>query len=152
MGDSIREQSEEYQDPREEFLVEYQEETQLYIQEIQSDAGMPQDTANENLCKHTTCIKIPSYTKLRNGSYKVAKEYMDSHFPNLEKKLFPTKGKPSKGASGKRTSIGTIIKEIIIPHMKGNIILNTEFVLIEHAHMQGFLLGRYYQRMYGIDI
>ncbi|MBW0571788.1 hypothetical protein O181_111503 [Austropuccinia psidii MF-1] len=34
MGDAIREQSDEDQDPREEFLVEYQEETPLEIQDI----------------------------------------------------------------------------------------------------------------------
>ncbi|MBW0536031.1 hypothetical protein O181_075746 [Austropuccinia psidii MF-1] len=49
-------------------------------------------------------------------------------------------------------SIGTIIKEIIIPHRKGNIRLNPEFVVLDDAHIQGFLLGTYYQRMYGIDI
>ncbi|MBW0558143.1 hypothetical protein O181_097858 [Austropuccinia psidii MF-1] len=53
MGDAIREQSHEEEDPREEFLVEYQEETPLEIQDIQLEAGMPQDTSNKNLCKHT---------------------------------------------------------------------------------------------------
>ncbi|MBW0573865.1 hypothetical protein O181_113580 [Austropuccinia psidii MF-1] len=51
MGDAIREPSDDDQDPREEFLVEYQEETPL--DDIQLEAGMPQDTANQNLCKHT---------------------------------------------------------------------------------------------------
>ncbi|MBW0464950.1 hypothetical protein O181_004665 [Austropuccinia psidii MF-1] len=50
------------------------------------------------------------------------------------------------------TSIGTIIQEMIIPHRKGNIRLNPEFVVLEDAHIQGFLVGTYYQRMYGIDI
>ncbi|MBW0499584.1 hypothetical protein O181_039299 [Austropuccinia psidii MF-1] len=50
------------------------------------------------------------------------------------------------------TSIGTIIKEIIIPHRKGNIRLNPEFVVLEDAHIQGLLMGTDYQRMYGIDI
>ncbi|MBW0536638.1 hypothetical protein O181_076353 [Austropuccinia psidii MF-1] len=53
MGDAIREQSDEEQDPREEFLVEYKEEKPLEIQELQLEAGMPQETANKNLCKHT---------------------------------------------------------------------------------------------------
>ncbi|MBW0460513.1 hypothetical protein O181_000228 [Austropuccinia psidii MF-1] len=53
MGDAIREQSDEDKDPREEFLVEYQEESPLEIQEIQLEAGMPQDTANKILFKHT---------------------------------------------------------------------------------------------------
>ncbi|MBW0469549.1 hypothetical protein O181_009264 [Austropuccinia psidii MF-1] len=35
MGDAIREQSDEDQDPREDFIVEYQEETPLEIQDIQ---------------------------------------------------------------------------------------------------------------------
>ncbi|MBW0545033.1 hypothetical protein O181_084748 [Austropuccinia psidii MF-1] len=52
MGDAIREKSDEDQDSREKFLVEYQE-TLLEIQDIQLGAGMPQDTANNNLCKHT---------------------------------------------------------------------------------------------------
>ncbi|MBW0495796.1 hypothetical protein O181_035511 [Austropuccinia psidii MF-1] len=49
MGDAIREQSDDYQDPREEFLVEYQEETPLEIQAIQLEAGMPQDTESKKL-------------------------------------------------------------------------------------------------------
>ncbi|MBW0503200.1 hypothetical protein O181_042915 [Austropuccinia psidii MF-1] len=82
----------------------------------------------------------------------VARNYLDKHFSNWEKQLLPTKEKNFKSASGKMTSIGTIIKEIIIPHRKGNFRLNTEFVVLEDAHIQGFLLGKYYQRMYGIDI
>ncbi|MBW0578681.1 hypothetical protein O181_118396 [Austropuccinia psidii MF-1] len=49
MGEAIRDQSDDEQDPREEFLVEYQEETPLGIQDIQLKAGMPQDTAKKNL-------------------------------------------------------------------------------------------------------
>ncbi|MBW0580668.1 hypothetical protein O181_120383 [Austropuccinia psidii MF-1] len=49
-------------------------------------------------------------------------------------------------------SIGTIGKEIIIPHRKGNIRLNPDFALLDNAHIQGSLLGTNYQRMYGIDI
>ncbi|MBW0498102.1 hypothetical protein O181_037817 [Austropuccinia psidii MF-1] len=48
--------------------------------------------------------------------------------------------------------IGTIIKEIIIPHRKGSMRLNPDFVVFDDAHIQGILLGTYYQRMYGIDI
>ncbi|MBW0480483.1 hypothetical protein O181_020198 [Austropuccinia psidii MF-1] len=50
------------------------------------------------------------------------------------------------------TSIGTIIKEGSIPHSKGNIRLNPEFVVLNDAHIQWFLLGTDYQRIYGIDI
>ncbi|MBW0467828.1 hypothetical protein O181_007543 [Austropuccinia psidii MF-1] len=50
------------------------------------------------------------------------------------------------------TSIGTIIKEMLIPHRKGNIRLNSEFVVLHDAHIQGFLLGTDYERMYCIDI
>ncbi|MBW0505689.1 hypothetical protein O181_045404 [Austropuccinia psidii MF-1] len=50
------------------------------------------------------------------------------------------------------TSIGTIIKEIIIPHRKSNIRLNPEFIVLDDAHTQGFFLGTDYQRRYGIDI
>ncbi|MBW0492130.1 hypothetical protein O181_031845 [Austropuccinia psidii MF-1] len=50
------------------------------------------------------------------------------------------------------TFIGTIIKEIIILHRKGNIRLNPEFVVLDDAHMEGFLLGTDYQRIDGIDI
>ncbi|MBW0499009.1 hypothetical protein O181_038724 [Austropuccinia psidii MF-1] len=50
------------------------------------------------------------------------------------------------------TSIGTIIKELILPHRKGNIRVNPEFFVVEDSYIQGFLLGTDYQRMYGIDI
>ncbi|MBW0548610.1 hypothetical protein O181_088325 [Austropuccinia psidii MF-1] len=50
------------------------------------------------------------------------------------------------------TSIWTIIKEIIIPHRKGNIRLNPELLVPDYSHIQGFLMGTDYQRMYGIDI
>ncbi|MBW0549353.1 hypothetical protein O181_089068 [Austropuccinia psidii MF-1] len=180
MGDSIREPSDDDQDPRAEYLVEYQEETPLEIQDIQLEAGMPQDTAHKNLCKHTQDAQTFLVTPTKGMEYIhgtapkmavcidnaqhpliidsgahcsiVARNYLDNHFPNLEKQLLPTKANNFKSASGKMTSIGTIIKEIIIPHRKGNIRLNPELVVLEDAHIQGFLLGTDYQRMYGIDI
>ncbi|MBW0491851.1 hypothetical protein O181_031566 [Austropuccinia psidii MF-1] len=113
MGDGFREQSDEEQDPREEFLVEYQEKTPLEIQDIQLEAGMPQDTANKNLCKNTqdaqTFLVTPSKgmayihgkaTKIAfgidnaqhsliidNGEHCsiVARNYLENHFPNWEK-------------------------------------------------------------------
>ncbi|MBW0465385.1 hypothetical protein O181_005100 [Austropuccinia psidii MF-1] len=45
------------------------------------------------------------------------------------------------------TFIGTIIKEIIIPHRKVTIRLNPGFVVLEDAHKQGFLLGTDCQRI-----
>ncbi|MBW0547723.1 hypothetical protein O181_087438, partial [Austropuccinia psidii MF-1] len=69
MGDAIRESSDDDQDPRDEFLVEYQEETQLEIQDIQLEAGMPQDTANKNLCKHTQDAQTFLLTPTKGMSY-----------------------------------------------------------------------------------
>ncbi|MBW0589688.1 hypothetical protein O181_129403 [Austropuccinia psidii MF-1] len=180
MGDSIREPSDDDQDPREEFLVEYQEETPLEIQDIQLEAGMPQDTANKNLCKHTqdaqtflvtptkgmayihgTATKMTVYIEnaqhaliIDSGAHCsiVARNYLDDHFQNWKEQLLPTKAKSFKSASVKMTSIGTIIKEMIIPHRKGNIRLSPEFVVLDDSHIQGFFLGTDYQRMYSIDI
>ncbi|MBW0496458.1 hypothetical protein O181_036173 [Austropuccinia psidii MF-1] len=70
----------------------------------------------------------------------------------LENQILPTKAKNFKIALRKMIPIGTIIKEIIIPHRKGNIRLNPEFVVFDYAHTQGLLLGTDYQRMSGIDI
>ncbi|MBW0477727.1 hypothetical protein O181_017442 [Austropuccinia psidii MF-1] len=180
MGDAIREQSNEEQDPTEEFLVEYQEETPLQIQDIQLEAGMPQDSATKNLCKHTQDAQTFLVTPTKGMAYIdgtatkmtvcigntqhpliidsgahcsiVARNYLYNHFPNWENKLFPTKAKNFKSASGKINSIGTIIKEIISPHRKGKIRINQELVVLDDAHIQGLLLGTEYQRMYGIDI
>ncbi|MBW0555159.1 hypothetical protein O181_094874 [Austropuccinia psidii MF-1] len=180
MGDVIREQSDDDQDPREEFLVEYQVETPLEIQDIQLEAGMPQDTTNKDLCKLTQNAQKFLVTPTRGMAYIhgtatkmtvcidnsqhpltidsgahysiVARKYLDNHFPNWEEQLLPTKAKTFKTASGKMSSIGTIIKEIMIPHRKCNIRLNPEFLVLNDAHIQGFLLGTDYQRMYGIDI
>ncbi|MBW0485663.1 hypothetical protein O181_025378 [Austropuccinia psidii MF-1] len=152
MGDTISKQSDDDQDPREEFLVEYQEKTQIAIQDIQLEEGMPPDTANKNFCKHTQDAKTFLVIQTKGMAYIhgtatkmtvfidnsqnpliidsgahfsiVAKMYLDHHFPNWEKQLLPTKARNFKSASGKMRSIGTIIKEIIIPHTKGNITLN----------------------------
>ncbi|MBW0489783.1 hypothetical protein O181_029498 [Austropuccinia psidii MF-1] len=82
----------------------------------------------------------------------VARNHLDHQLPNWERQLLPAKSKNFKSASGKMKSIGTIIKEIIIPHRKGNIGLKTEFVVLEDAHIKGILLGTDCQRIYGIDI
>ncbi|MBW0474586.1 hypothetical protein O181_014301 [Austropuccinia psidii MF-1] len=110
MGDSIREQSDDDQYPREELLVEYQEEKPLDIKDIQLEAGIPQETAKKNLCNYTqdsqaflvTPTKRMAYiygtaTKISvciendqhpliigSGAHCsiVAKDYQDSHFPN----------------------------------------------------------------------
>ncbi|MBW0493614.1 hypothetical protein O181_033329 [Austropuccinia psidii MF-1] len=110
IGDAIREQSDDDQDQREEFLVEYQKETPGEIQDIQLEAGMPQNTANKNFCKHTqdaqtfmvTPTKGMAYihgttTKMtvfiynaqhpliiKSGAHFsiVARNYLDNHFPN----------------------------------------------------------------------
>ncbi|MBW0463616.1 hypothetical protein O181_003331 [Austropuccinia psidii MF-1] len=180
MGEAIREQFDQEQDPRVEFLVEYQEEKPLEIQDIQFEEGMPQDTANRNLCKHTqdaqtflvtptkglayihgtatqitVCIENAQHPLIIDSGahcYIVARNYLDNHFPNWEKQLLQTKAKNFKSASGKMNTIGTIIKEIIIPQRKGNIRLNPELLVLDYAHIKGFLLGKDYQRMYGIDI
>ncbi|MBW0486967.1 hypothetical protein O181_026682 [Austropuccinia psidii MF-1] len=141
---------------------------------------MPQDTANKNLCKHTqdeqtflvtpakgmayihgtatkmtVCIDNAQHPLIiESGSHCsiVSRTYLDHHFPKWETQLFPNKAKNFKSASGKMTSIGTIIKEIIISHRKSNIRLNPEFSVLKDSHIQGFLLGTDYQRMYAIDM
>ncbi|MBW0485359.1 hypothetical protein O181_025074 [Austropuccinia psidii MF-1] len=143
MGDANREQSDEEQDPRGEFLVEYQEEAPHEVRDTNLEAGMPQDTANRNLCKHTqdaqTFLVTPSKgmayihgtaTKMTfcidNAQHSliiesgadcsiVARMFLNNHFTNWEKQCFPTKAKNFKGSSGKMTSIGKIIKKIVIP-------------------------------------
>ncbi|MBW0544670.1 hypothetical protein O181_084385 [Austropuccinia psidii MF-1] len=103
----------------------------------------------------TVCIDNAQHTLIINSAAHcsiVARNYLDNHFPNWETKLLPTKAKNVKSASGKMTSIGTIIKEIIIPHRRGNIRLNPELVVLDDARISGLLLGTDYQEMYGIDI
>ncbi|MBW0474347.1 hypothetical protein O181_014062 [Austropuccinia psidii MF-1] len=141
---------------------------------------MPQDTESQNLCKDTQDAQTFLVTPTKGMKYMhgtatnmnvciynsqnpliiessahcsiVGKCYPKNHSPKWEKQLFPTKEKKFKSASGKMTSIGTIIKEIIRPHGKGNIRLNPEFVVLDDAHIQGFLLVTDYQRMYEINI
>ncbi|MBW0498212.1 hypothetical protein O181_037927 [Austropuccinia psidii MF-1] len=115
MGDSITEQSDEYKDPREDFLMKYQEETHLEIQEIQLEAGMPQETENKNMCKHTQYAKTFLVTPTKGMEYIhekdkklnvsidnaqnsliidseahcsiVAEDHIENHFLNWEKQL-----------------------------------------------------------------
>ncbi|MBW0491249.1 hypothetical protein O181_030964 [Austropuccinia psidii MF-1] len=126
LGDSIREQSDEYQDPREEILVEHQEEKPPEIQDIQLEEGIPQDTENKKLCKHTQDAQTFLATSAKGMEYIhgtatnitvcidnsqhpliidsgadcsiVARKYLDHHFPNWEKQLLPTKAKDFKSS------------------------------------------------------
>ncbi|MBW0544355.1 hypothetical protein O181_084070, partial [Austropuccinia psidii MF-1] len=96
---------------------------------------------NGTATKITVCIDNAQHPMIIDSEEHcsiVARNYLDKHFPNWEKQLLPTKEMNFKSASENMTSIGTIIKEIIIPHRKGNIRLNPEFVLLEDAHIQGF--------------
>ncbi|MBW0474246.1 hypothetical protein O181_013961 [Austropuccinia psidii MF-1] len=69
MGYSVREQYDDDQEPREDLLVEYQEESQLEIQHIKLEAGVPQDTANKNLCKHTQDAQTSLVTPTKEMAY-----------------------------------------------------------------------------------
>ncbi|MBW0574782.1 hypothetical protein O181_114497 [Austropuccinia psidii MF-1] len=69
MGDAIRGQSYDYQHPREELLVEYQKEKPLEIEGIQLEVGMPQDTVNKNLFKHTQDAQTFLVTPTRGMAY-----------------------------------------------------------------------------------
>ncbi|MBW0491073.1 hypothetical protein O181_030788 [Austropuccinia psidii MF-1] len=141
---------------------------------------MPQDTSNKNLGKHTKDTQTLLITPTTGMAYRhgtatkmtvcidnaqhpliidigahcsiVARNYLDNQLPNWEKQFLSTKARNFESYSRKMTSIGTIIKELIIPHRKGNIRLNPEFVVLDDASIQGFLLGTDYQRMYAIDI
>ncbi|MBW0577257.1 hypothetical protein O181_116972 [Austropuccinia psidii MF-1] len=141
---------------------------------------MPQQTEKKNLCKdmqyaqtflvtptkqmgyiHGTATKITVFIDnaqtpliIECGAHFsiMARDYLDDHFTNCEKQLLPTKAKNFKSASGRITSIATIIKEIIISNRNGNIRLTPHFDVLEASHIQGFLLGTDYQRMDGIDI
>ncbi|MBW0487192.1 hypothetical protein O181_026907 [Austropuccinia psidii MF-1] len=129
MGDAIREQSDEDQDPRGEFLVEYQQEAPLEIQDIKLEAGMPQDTENKNLCKHTQDAQTFLVTQTKGIEYIywkatkmtvckendqhsliidsgahcsiVARNYLDHHFPNWEKSPCQPRPRTSKLHQGR---------------------------------------------------
>ncbi|MBW0544912.1 hypothetical protein O181_084627 [Austropuccinia psidii MF-1] len=155
MGDAIREQSDEEKYPRDGLLVEYQEEIPLEIQDIHWKQACHKRLPIKTCAKiHNTHRHSWLHQPKECGAHFsiVVRNYLDNHFPNWEKQLFPTNAKSFKSSSGKITSIGKVIKEITIPCRKGNIRLNPEFVVLDDAHIQGFLLGTDYQRMYGIDI
>ncbi|MBW0466706.1 hypothetical protein O181_006421 [Austropuccinia psidii MF-1] len=129
MGDSIRIQSYDHKDPKEELLVEYQEETPLEIQDIQLEAGMPQDTANKNLCKHkqdaqkflvtptkgmeyihgtatkiTVCLDNAQHPLIiYSGAHFsiVARNSLGKHFPNWETSSFQPRQRASKVHQGR---------------------------------------------------
>ncbi|MBW0540312.1 hypothetical protein O181_080027 [Austropuccinia psidii MF-1] len=129
MGDAIRDLSDDDQDPKEEFLVEYQEENTLKIQDIQSEEGMPQDTANKNLCKctqdsqkflvtptkgmayihgtateMTVCIENSQNPLIIDSGAHcsiVARDYLDNHFPHWKKQHPPPRQRALKVSQGR---------------------------------------------------
>ncbi|MBW0524434.1 hypothetical protein O181_064149 [Austropuccinia psidii MF-1] len=77
----------------------------------------------------------------------MAKTYWEKHFQNWENQLFAIKVKNFESTSGEMNPIETIIKEIIMPHRIGNIRIIPEFVVLEDAHIEGFLFGSDLQKM-----
>ncbi|MBW0491590.1 hypothetical protein O181_031305 [Austropuccinia psidii MF-1] len=69
MGDAIREQYVDEEDPTEEFIVDYQKETKIEDQDMQLEAGMPQYTANKNFCKHTQDLQTLLVTPTQGMAY-----------------------------------------------------------------------------------
>ncbi|MBW0467389.1 hypothetical protein O181_007104 [Austropuccinia psidii MF-1] len=134
---------------------------------------MPQDTATKNLCKYTqdaqrvlvkptkgmayihetatkitVCIENAQQTLIIDSEAHfsiVSGNYLENHFPNWEKQLLPAKAKNFKSASGKMNSIGTIIKEIIIPHRKFSTTLTSKqkpsFLKLLRKNRPAFAIG-----------
>ncbi|MBW0504076.1 hypothetical protein O181_043791 [Austropuccinia psidii MF-1] len=154
--EQVPEEESQTEDSGSESMVEYQDETQIEIQDIQLEEGMPQDTANKNLCKHTQDAQTFLVTPTKGMAYIlgtstkivvfidnsqhpliidsgahcsiVDKYYLSNHYQNWEKQLFSTKERKFKSESGNIASIGTIIKEIIIPI--GNVISESTQILL----------------------
>ncbi|MBW0504843.1 hypothetical protein O181_044558 [Austropuccinia psidii MF-1] len=94
--------------------------------------------------KITVCIENDQHPFLIESGEKfsiVAKNFLETNSPSWKNRFLPTKEKHFKIPSGKMNSIGTLIKEIIIPHREGNIILNLEFLVLGNSQIQEFLLG-----------
>ncbi|MBW0507525.1 hypothetical protein O181_047240 [Austropuccinia psidii MF-1] len=124
MGDAIRENSDNDQDPIEESLLKYQEETQLKIKDIHLGEELPQHTNNKNCCKHTQDAQKFPVTQTKGMTYIhgtaikltvcvynsqhpliivsvahcsiVAKYDLEKRFPNQESRLLLNKEKKSR--------------------------------------------------------
>ncbi|MBW0581200.1 hypothetical protein O181_120915 [Austropuccinia psidii MF-1] len=110
---------------------------------------------NETATKVTACVDNAQHPLIIDSGAQcsiVATEFLDNNFQNLEKQLLPTKEKNFQISSWKMISVGTIIKEILIPHRNIDIRLDPEFAVLDNSRIKGFLLGTDYKRMYGIDI
>ncbi|MBW0557759.1 hypothetical protein O181_097474 [Austropuccinia psidii MF-1] len=147
MGDAIREQSDDYQDTRKNSWWNTKRKPHWNPRHTVGSRHATRSCQQKLVQTHTRCTKIPCYTNQRDGIQTVfiansqhlliidigeqcsimARNYLENHSQNWEKQLLQTKAKNFKGLSGKITSIGKIIKEIIIPHRKGKIRLNPEF-------------------------
>ncbi|MBW0467152.1 hypothetical protein O181_006867 [Austropuccinia psidii MF-1] len=82
----------------------------------------------------------------------VARNYLDENFPQWSTVVLPTKANNLTSASGKMNSLGIITKKPIIPHRKLNIRLEPELLVLNNSQVRVYILGKYYHKMYGIDI
>ncbi|MBW0522349.1 hypothetical protein O181_062064 [Austropuccinia psidii MF-1] len=98
--------------------------------------------------KMTVCIDNAQHPlSIDSGAHFsiVARNYLDHHLPNWEIQDLPTKEKNFKSESGRITSIGPIIKEIIIPHRRGNIRLYPD-------KNRNITIGTYKGKKFSLDI
>ena len=91
---------------------------------------------------------------LDTGAYcsVVGKKFLSKIIPDWEKKLDKISANNFKSCSTNLKPLGIIDLSLIFPHEQGSVRLKLEFVVMDNVHVQYFILGNDYLRMYGINI
>ncbi|MBW0539273.1 hypothetical protein O181_078988 [Austropuccinia psidii MF-1] len=82
----------------------------------------------------------------------VGKSFLKTCVPNSEDQLLPIDGLKFNTASKPMKALGIFDTTVIFPHIKGNLRITVEFVVMENCSRAHFILGNDYLIMYCIDL
>ncbi|MBW0535917.1 hypothetical protein O181_075632 [Austropuccinia psidii MF-1] len=82
----------------------------------------------------------------------VGKSFLKTCAPNFEDQLLPINGVKFNSASNPMKALGMFETTVIFPHIKGNLRITAEFVVMENRSSTHFILGNDYLMMYEIDL
>ncbi|MBW0559316.1 hypothetical protein O181_099031 [Austropuccinia psidii MF-1] len=82
----------------------------------------------------------------------VGKSFLKTCVPNFEDHLLPSDGIKFNSASNPMRALGIFQRNIIFPHINGNLRITVELFVMENCSSTHFILGNDYLIMYGIDL
>ncbi|KAG0145801.1 hypothetical protein CROQUDRAFT_45308 [Cronartium quercuum f. sp. fusiforme G11] len=162
------------------LTIDLSPENHIDVAQLQAEAEIPQSWAGSKISKHVMdarqLLTRPAPGKahtlghhslttalLENQEVRilldsgaaclvVGRTFLEKLFPEWRMKLLPCSNMTFKSCNNRLEAIGIIELPLIFPHIQGSVRIKPEFVVMEDATPEYFILGSDFFGLYGIDI